>query len=123
MKGLGTDIVEVDRIASKIEKNASFRTLVFSAHEIEYCESQSKKFEHYAARFAAKEAFLKALGTGWAGSKTNFNEIEIRNDAAGKPELYLLGASAQIMESLNISSIHVSLSHVKSMATATVIIL
>ena len=63
--GIGTDLIEVARIAEKMEKKAGFKELVFSADEIIYCEARTFKYEHYAARFAAKEAFLKALGTGW----------------------------------------------------------
>ena len=82
--GVGTDMIEVERIAVKIAKESGFRELVFSEKEISYCETKAHKFEHYAARFAAKEAFFKALGTGWLNG-TAFNEIEITNDAAGKP--------------------------------------
>jgi holo-[acyl-carrier protein] synthase len=122
LKGLGTDIVEVERIASKLKKNKGFKELVFSPAEIAYCESQGKKYEHYAARFAAKEAFLKAIGTGWAGSGTNFNEIEIRNDENGKPQLFLLGKSKDASQNLKDITILVSLSHIKTHAIATVVI-
>ncbi|MBK7098524.1 MAG: 4'-phosphopantetheinyl transferase superfamily protein [Sphingobacteriales bacterium] len=61
--GVGIDIIEVERVASKIGKEQGFREMVFSKEEIDYCESKTHKFEHYAARFAAKEAFFKALGT------------------------------------------------------------
>lgn len=120
MKGLGTDIVEVDRIAEKIGKNLGFRELAFTPLEIAYCEQQANKYESYAARFAAKEAFLKALGTGWAGSGMQFNEIEVRNNAAGKPELFLIGNAAPLMEG---KQVLLSLSHVKTVAMATVVIL
>lgn len=123
MKGIGTDIVEVDRIAAKIEKGQGFRELVFSPVEIAYCEKQANKYESYAARFAAKEAFLKALGTGWAGSGAEFNEIEIRNNEAGKPEIHLTGKARQLLSQRQIASVLVSLSHVKSVAMATVVIL
>lgn len=123
MKGIGTDIVEVDRIAGSIEKGQGFRELVFSPAEIAYCEKQASKYESYAARFAAKEAFLKALGTGWAGSGAEFHEIEIRNNEAGKPEIHLLGKARQILSQHQIASVLVSLSHVKSVAMATVVIL
>lgn len=123
MKGLGTDIIEVDRLASKIEKGQGFRELVFSPLEIEYCEKQANKYESYAARFAAKEAFLKALGTGWGGSGIHFNQIEVRNDAAGKPEIFLIGDANRLLAERGIATIFVSLSHVKTVAMATVVIL
>lgn len=119
--GTGIDIVEVDRIAEKIGKEKGFRELVFSASEIAYCEARTHKFEHYAARFAAKEAFFKATGAGWVNG-TAFNEIEITNDAAGKPLISLTGATAATMQEKGIGKIHVSLSHVKTMATAVVVV-
>lgn len=119
MKGLGTDIVEVDRIAEKIGKSQGFRELVFTPLEIAYCEKQASRFESYAARFAAKEAFLKALGTGWAGSGMQFNEIEVRNNDAGKPEIFLIGNAPQLPEG---TQVLLSLSHVKTVAMATVVI-
>ena len=119
--GIGTDLVDVERVAEKMEKKEGFRELVFSAHEIAHCETMGYKYEHYAARFAAKEAFLKALGTGWS-SGTAFNEIEIYNDREGKPELRLLDTIANTIAGLNLGKISVSLSHVKTMACAMVII-
>lgn len=119
--GIGTDLVDVERVAEKIEKKEGFRELVFSAHEIAHCETMGHKYEHYAARFAAKEAFLKALGTGWRNG-TAFNEIEIYNDREGKPELRLLDTTANTIAGLNLGKISVSLSHVKTMACAMVII-
>ena len=119
--GLGIDIVEVDRIAEKIEKNNGFRELVFSAREISYCESKTHKHEHYAARFAAKEAFFKALGSGWLNG-TAFNEVEIINNERGKPEILLLGLTRNTVNDLGDFNITVSVSHVKSTATAVVII-
>jgi len=119
--GIGTDIVEVERIAGKISKEQGFRELVFSAGEISYCEATANKYEHYAARFAVKEAFFKAIGTGWAAG-TAFNEIEIIHDEKGKPMVHLTGATASIMGDKGIGNILVSLSHVKTMAIAVVVI-
>jgi holo-[acyl-carrier protein] synthase len=119
--GLGIDIVDVERIAGKISKDNGFRELVFSANEIAYCENMANKFEHYAARFAAKEAFLKALGTGWANG-TAFNEIEIRNNEDGKPEIFLLGETDKTLGGEQIGTILVSLTHIKSTASAVVIL-
>ncbi|WP_142686204.1 holo-ACP synthase [Chitinophaga polysaccharea] len=120
--GIGTDIVEVPRIAAKLAKGDGFRNLVFTPFEISYCENQAVPAESYAARFAAKEALLKALGTGWGNGGVNFDEIEIRNDAAGKPELFLIGNGAARYEQAGIRKIWVSLSHEKSAAVATVIL-
>jgi holo-[acyl-carrier protein] synthase len=119
--GIGIDMIEVDRIAVKISKGNGFRELVFSKNEIDYCESRANKFEHYAARFAAKEAFFKALGTGWKNG-TAFHELEISHDEGGKPVMVLLGETASTLAGLGIRHIQVSLSHLKAMASAVVII-
>jgi len=119
--GLGIDLIEVERVAASISKEDGFKELVFSPNEIDYCEKKANKFEHFAARFAAKEAFFKALGTGWAAG-TSFNEVEITNDDRGKPQLTLLGATQQSMISWGVIKISVSLSHLKTVASAVVII-
>jgi len=119
--GLGIDMIEVERITTKISKNNGFTELVFSEKEIQYCEAKANKYEHYAVRFAAKEAFLKAVGTGWT-SGTAFNEIEVSNNADGKPVITLLGQTASLINKIGISKIFVSLSHLKTMASAVVII-
>lgn len=119
--GIGTDMIEVERIAIKIGKNAGFKELVFSLKEIAYCEAKTNKYEHYAARFAAKEAFFKALGTGWING-TALNEIEILNEEMGKPAISFLGETALSVAAMNLGKIAVSLSHLKSIAVAFVII-
>jgi holo-[acyl-carrier protein] synthase len=119
--GLGIDMIEVERVATKISKEAGFRELVFSKKEINYCETKTDKFVHYAARFAAKEAFFKAIGTGWTEG-TAFNEVEITNNDAGKPELSLLGATGKSLVALGIITISLSLSHLKTIAAAIVIL-
>lgn len=119
--GIGTDLIETERVADKMENKTGFKELVFSPDEIIYCESKANKYEHYAARFAAKEAFLKAIGTGWRNG-TAFNEIEIRHNDIGKPEFGFLGNTAHTVNKLNVRKIFVSLSHLKTMACAMVII-
>jgi len=84
--GIGTDVVEVDRIKQKVEKGNEFKNLVFSEREIAYCESLKNSFESYAARFATKEAFLKAIGLGLL-IDFDLKEIEIINLPSGQPEL------------------------------------
>ena len=119
--GTGVDIIDVERIRDRVSRDGGFKPLVFSAAEINYCESKAQPAEHFAARFAAKEAFLKALGTGWAG-ELNFHEIEIGNEENGRPYIRLLGKTAIAVAALGIGRIHVSLSHIKTMATAMVIL-
>jgi holo-[acyl-carrier protein] synthase len=121
IKGLGIDMIEVERIAEKMARAEGFREMVFSQKEIEYCEQKKNKFEHYAVRFAAKEAFYKAIGSGWMNG-TAFNEIEITNDDKGKPSITLLGNTSQLMTQMEIKSILVSLTHLKTIASAVVII-
>lgn len=118
--GIGTDIVDVIRISKSIE-NKKFTEKVFSKNEIRYCESKANKAESYAARFAAKEAFSKAIGTGFRG-EIAFTEIEVVNDELGKPHLYASGKTLDFIKSQKITSIHVSLSHIKQMAIAMVIL-
>ena len=119
--GVGTDLIEVERVADKVGNKTGFKELVFSSAEINYCEAKANKYEHYAARFAAKEAFFKALGTGWRNG-TAFNEVEIINNEEGKPELIVTGKTAETIATLPLGKIFVSLSHLKTMASATVII-
>jgi len=118
--GIGTDIAEVPRISKSLEKSG-FKEKIFSKIEIAYCETKVNKAENFAARFAAKEAFFKAIGTGYRGGVA-FNEVEIRNDKLGKPELHVLGKTAKTISKKNIKTIHVSLSHTKEIAIATVIL-
>jgi holo-[acyl-carrier protein] synthase len=117
--GIGIDIVEVDRLASKIQKK-EFTEKVFSKSEIEYCESMPDKAQHYAARFSAKEAFLKASGKGLLLTH-DLNEIEIFQTSDGAPKLTLKGKLALLYLQEN-WIIHVSLSHIPKMACATVVI-
>lgn len=119
--GVGIDMIEVERVQSSIAKEQGFRELVFSAKEILYCENKTNKYQHYAARFAAKEAFFKALGTGWL-KDTAFNEIEISNDESGKPILEPIGESAVVINRNGPLKISVSLTHLKTVASAVVII-
>lgn len=119
--GTGIDMIEVERIARSVGRDSGFRELVFSKDEMNYCDSKASRFQHYAARFAAKEAFLKAIGRGW-GSGLFLHEIEVVNEANGKPGLRLSGETEKELAPLGIRVIHVSLSHLKSMATAIVIL-
>ena len=118
--GIGIDNIEVDRVRKQLEKNR-FKEKIFSPAEIEYCDNRKNFAERYAARFAAKEAFLKAIGTGWRGGLT-FNEIEVLNDKLGKPVLKLYGKVKAFVEENGLENIHVSLTHLKNYASAIVII-
>lgn len=119
--GIGVDIIETVRVQEKIEKDQGFREYVFSSQEIDYCENQTKKFEHYAARFAAKEALIKAASGGWT-SNYQFSEISLLPDSDGKPHFSF---APEMMDEINRKGkvrIHVSLSHLHDVACAMVVI-
>ena len=118
--GIGIDIIEVNRIQKLISRGARYQKRIFTENEIEYCESKKNKEQNYAARFAAKEAFMKAIGTGWTSGQA-FNQIEIVNDVRGKPEIKLYEKSKKYVDNLGLSNIQVSLSHIRDFAIAIVI--
>ncbi len=117
--GIGVDLVDVARIDNALNKGDAFRDKVFSEKEIAYCTSQG--ITSFAGRFAAKEAFLKAIGTGWRGN-IHLNEIEILNDEMGKPGIQLLGTTREELAKFSSGTIHLSISHTASAATAFVVI-
>ena len=121
--GIGIDIIEVARIQKQIDSESnSFLKKIFTDKEIEYCESKIKnKAQNFAARFAAKEAFFKALGTGWRDG-LSWKDVEIENDELGKPNILLSGKSKKNIQENSISKIHVSLSHINEIAVAVVIL-
>src|SRR5688500_10499566 len=88
--GTGIDLIEVARVAEKVSKKNGFKQKVFSKAEIEFCEGKANRYENYAVRFAAKEAFLKATGLGLTAG-LDLHEIEVVNDALGKPSIQLHG--------------------------------
>jgi holo-[acyl-carrier protein] synthase len=116
--GIGTDIIECLRIAKMIERHGElFLTRVFTSHEIEYCTARKAATQHYSGRFAAKEAVLKALGTGWTRG-LNWRDIEVRNEMGGRPRLVLGGAARELAAKLGIDEILISISHCRTHATA-----
>ena len=119
--GIGIDVVEVGRIASAIERlGEPFLAKLFTSAEREYCESQKRPELHYAARFAAKEAVSKALGTG-IGGQAGWLDLEIIRDPAGAPKLSLQGAAADFTKAQGISEIQISLTHAREYAAANAI--
>lgn len=119
--GIGTDIIEVRRVGDKLARTKRLKEKVFTPREIEYCEARKMSAQHFAARFSAKEAFLKAMGTGWSGG-SKFDEIEVVNDALGKPELFVHGKVKEFCEAHGITGMEVSLSHIKDLAQAVVVL-
>ncbi len=119
--GIGTDIFEVKRIKKTIEKQPTFIDGVFTENEIKYCKSFRNSAEHFAARYAGKEAFLKAIGTGLRDG-ISLLDIEITNNELGKPCVSLTGKSKELVNRLGITEIHISMSHTKTLASAFIII-
>jgi holo-[acyl-carrier protein] synthase len=116
--GIGTDIVECLRIAQMIERHGElFINRVYTPLEIRYCQSRKQATQHFAGRWAAKEAILKALGTGWRKG-ISWRDIEIRNDPSGRPVVGLRGGARDIVEQRGIREMLVSISHCRSHATA-----
>lgn len=106
---------------SILTSNSHFFQRVFTEAERHYCDEKKHKAEHYAARFAAKEAFMKSLGTGWANGIT-WNEIEVLRDPLGKPFLQLYGETRRVVENHGVLQIHLSLTHTNCCAAAQVIL-
>lgn len=117
--GIGVDIIEISRIRSSIERYGdSFLKKLFTENEIKYCSSRQFPTQHYAARFAAKEAFAKAISTGWSGD-FEWKNVEVKNDAVGKPSFELYGKTADVLKG---SSVFLSMSHSDDAVVAFVVI-
>ena len=120
--GIGIDAVDLDRFRHTLERYGTrIRKRLFTNNEQTYCEAFSSPDEHYAARFAAKEAFLKAIGTGKT-NKIGWRDIEILNESSGKPTLHLHDKASEFCAALGGERLHVSLSHSRQVAVAVVVI-
>ena len=116
--GLGSDIIECPRIGKMIEQHGElFLRRVYTEREIRYCQSRKHAIEHFAGRWAAKEAILKCLGSGWRRGLC-WTDMEVRNDPAGKPQVLMCGGAKDLAQSLRISDIYLSISHCRAYATA-----
>ncbi len=121
--GVGLDLVDVPRMKKELAREGGgFRETVFTPDEIAYCEGQGRPAVHYAARFAAKEAFFKALGTGWRGAGPTWTEVTVTRNDLGRPDLVLSGDAATAAGDLGVKSTHLSLTHVASLAAAVVVL-
>lgn len=121
VKGIGVDIIDIPRIKKMIEGDLQFVEKVFTETEIRYCQSKFRKEMHFAARFAAKEAFFKALGTGWRYGM-RWQDIAVENDELGKPEITLMDKTLAFFQESNCNSINLSISHTREYAVAFVVI-
>ena len=97
--GIGSDIIAINRVKKALKKSKSFTTKIFSANEIKYCNNKKNIYASYAKKFAAKEAFSKALGTG-ISKGISFKEVEILNNKSGKPYVALIGQSLSAVKKI-----------------------
>jgi len=119
--GIGVDIVQIERVRKLVTSYPDFIAQIFTANEIEVCQAKADSASSFAARFAAKEAMMKALGTGW-NEKVNWLDIEVINEAQGKPRLKISGTTLKLMNEMGVLQIHLSLSHERDYALAFVVL-
>ena len=120
--GVGIDIAEVDRIRGAIDRHGRrFLERVYTPGEIAYVERKANRFERYAGRFAAKEAGMKAIGTGWKRG-VRWQDFEVANLPSGKPTLRLHGEAARVAESLGVKAVSLSITHTAALGMAHVIL-
>lgn len=120
--GVGTDLAEVDRIRNSVERfGERFLERVYTRGEREYALSKANSSERLAARFAAKEAGMKAIGTGWRRGVT-WRDFEVINELSGRPTLHLSGVASQIASKIGVARISLSLTHTAAMAFAIVLL-
>ena len=120
--GTGIDITEVPRIREAIQRHGErFLQRIFTEGEIQYCESKANRVERYAARFAAKEAGMKAIGTGW-NHGVRWRDLEVARKPGGRPTLLLHGKAAEFAAKLGATNVALSLTHTAEQAMAQVIL-
>ena len=117
----GIDLVECARLQGVIDRHGdNFLNRVFTPDELAYCDGRKRRIEHLAARFAAKEAVMKVLGTGWTNG-IRWTDIEVSNDPAGRPEIRLTGRCNSIASQLGIDRVLISITHTPGHAMASAI--
>jgi holo-[acyl-carrier protein] synthase len=118
---MGIDIAEVDRVKAAIERHGeAFLRRLYTQREREYCEKFKNKYERYAGRFAAKEATMKALGTGWSRG-VRWVDVEVVRQSAGRPTITLAGEAAKVASALGVERVALSITHTSAQAFAQVI--
>ena len=118
--GIGHDLVEISRVARAINKNERFARRICTEAEWQYCQEKGRPEASLAARFAAKEAASKALGTGIG--KISWHEVEVICNGAGNPALHLTGQALALAKEMGVTAAHVSMSHTQAYASAVVIL-
>ena len=119
IRGLGVDIVEIERMRLALQRHPKMKTRIFSQQERDYCERRNRPEVHYAMRFAAKEAVLKAIGTGFSGMR--FVDVEVLRDGGGRPRPVLHGRAAEVAEQAGVVELHLSLSFTHQTAVASAV--
>ncbi len=120
--GVGVDLIEIRRVAEQMRRHGQrFLSRVFAPEEVAYCEAKAYRAQHYAVRFAAKEATFKALGTGWQDG-LSWQDVVLQNDAHGRPTLVLRGRAEELAKERGVRQIHVSVSHCRAYAAAVVVL-
>ena len=120
LAGIGVDIVEIARMERALKRTPSFRTRLFTEEERAYCDSSARPAEHYAARFAAREAVLKALGTGFSEG-IGYSDVSVTRDANGRPRALLQGRAKEVAEAQGIQEVALSLSFPRERAVANAV--
>jgi holo-[acyl-carrier protein] synthase len=119
--GMGVDMADVARIKAAIERHGeAFLRRVYTVREKEYCEKFKNQYERYAGRFAAKEATMKALGTGWSRG-VRWVDVEVVRQSGGRPTIALYGEAAKVAAALGVQRVTVSITHTSTQALAQVI--
>lgn len=119
--GLGYDLLDVARVEKMLGHDFGLAETLFTTSEIRYCREKRYPARHFAARFAAKEALLKALGTGYRNG-VSWLHIEVRNDRQGRPGIVLHGKVEELAQTKNVARIHVSLTHTADYAAASIVL-
>ena len=120
--GVGIDIVGIERIEALVREHGErFLKRVFTEGEKAYCSSRAQPAQHYAGRFAAKEAVLKALGTGWSGG-VGWKQVEVTSTEKGRPEIRLTGRASELAEAMGVRKVHISISHADGYAVAQAVL-
>jgi holo-[acyl-carrier protein] synthase len=120
--GIGVDIVEIEKLRlAMVRRGDRLRNRAFTPLEIEYCEERANQYQHYAARFAAKEAAFKAIGSGWREG-VGWHDAEVRNELSGKPSLILSGRALELAQRMGAHHFWLSLSHTDHYAVAHVVL-
>lgn len=119
--GVGTDLLDVARMEAQLSGDTGFLERVFTPDERAYCDTKRNRAQHYAVRFAAKEAFFKAMGTGWRDGLA-FRDVGVVNDDLGKPVLVFNGKTQGRVKECGITGVHLSMTHIKDVVNAVVIL-